>query len=68
MKMHHAGTLPIPLSMIAISIAVSAVVGMIAIAFFLRYLQVRTLKIFIYYRILLGIVILLLFFHMGHAR
>lgn len=68
MKMRHAGTLPIPLSMIAISIAVSAVVGLIAIAFFLRYLQVRTLRIFIYYRILLGIVILLLFFHMGHAR
>ncbi|MGH9709860.1 MAG: undecaprenyl-diphosphate phosphatase [Candidatus Acidiferrales bacterium] len=68
LKMHHAGTMALPMSMILISIAVSAVVGIIVIAFFLRYLQVRTLKIFIYYRILLGIVILILFFHMGHAR
>ncbi|HEV2615563.1 MAG TPA: undecaprenyl-diphosphatase UppP [Candidatus Acidoferrales bacterium] len=68
LKMHRAGTLALPFSLIFISIAVSAVVGIIVIAFFLRYLQVRTLKIFIYYRILLGIVILLLFFHMGHAR
>ncbi|HEV2287696.1 MAG TPA: undecaprenyl-diphosphatase UppP [Candidatus Acidoferrales bacterium] len=68
MKMHRAGTLLLPMSTIAISVAVSAIVGMIVIAFFLRYLQVRTLKIFIYYRILLGIVILLLvFLHMGHA-
>ncbi|HKV28449.1 MAG TPA: undecaprenyl-diphosphatase UppP [Candidatus Acidoferrales bacterium] len=68
LKMHRAGTLALPFSTIFISIAVSAVVGMIVIAFFLRYLQVRTLKIFIYYRILLGIVILLLFLQMGHAR
>lgn len=68
MKMHHAGTLEIPMSTIVISIAVSAIVGMIVIAFFLRYLQVRTLKPFIYYRILLGIVILaLVFLHKGHA-
>ncbi|MHB8541272.1 MAG: undecaprenyl-diphosphatase UppP [Candidatus Acidiferrales bacterium] len=68
-KLHQAGTLPFTLSTIVISIIVSAVVGLIAIAFFLRYLQVRTLKIFIYYRILLGIVILLLvFLHMGAAR
>lgn len=66
-KMHHAGALALPTSTIVISILVSAVVGMIVIAFFLRYLQVRTLKIFIYYRILLGIVILLLFLHMGRA-
>lgn len=66
-KMHHAGTLPIPLHTIAISIIVSALVGVVVIAFFLRYLQVRTLKIFIYYRILLGIVILLLFLRMGSA-
>jgi undecaprenyl-diphosphatase len=67
-KMHRAGALTIPVSTLAISIAVSAVVGIIVIAFFLCYLQVRTLKIFIYYRILLGIVILLLFLHMGTAR
>ena len=43
--------------------------GFAVIAFFTRYLQVRTLKIFIYYRILLRIVILLLvFLHRGAAR
>lgn len=67
LKMHHAGALAIPVSTLAISVAVSAIVGIIVIAFFLRYLQVRTLKIFIYYRILLGIVILFLFLRMGSA-
>jgi undecaprenyl-diphosphatase len=60
LKMHKAGTLDMPLSHVAISIGVSAVVGYLVIAFFLQYLQTRTLKIFIYYRILFGIVILLL--------
>lgn len=67
LKMHYAGALTIPVSTLAISVAVSAIVGIIVIAFFLRYLQVRTLKIFIYYRILLGIVILFLFLRMGSA-
>jgi undecaprenyl-diphosphatase len=54
---------------LAISVAVSAIVGYIVIAFFLRYLQTRTLKIFIYYRILFGIVVLLLaFLPLGFAR
>ena len=42
----------------AIGIAVSAAVGYAAIAFLLRYLQVRTLKIFIAYRLALGVIIL----------
>ena len=50
-------------------IAVSAVVGYAVIAFFLRYLQTRTLKIFIVYRFAFGIFILLLMFlHRGTAR
>jgi undecaprenyl pyrophosphate phosphatase UppP len=41
----------------------------VVIAFFLQYLQTRTLKIFIYYRILFGIVVLLLaFLPLGFAR
>ncbi|MGH9795930.1 MAG: undecaprenyl-diphosphatase UppP [Candidatus Acidiferrales bacterium] len=40
----------------------SAVSGYLVIAFFMRYLQTRTLKIFIVYRILFGIVVLLLAF------
>lgn len=37
---------------------VSAVVGYAAIAFLLRYLQARTLKIFVAYRLVLGVIIL----------
>lgn len=40
----------------------AAVSGYLVIAFFMRYLQTRTLKIFIVYRILFGIVVLLLAF------
>jgi undecaprenyl-diphosphatase len=48
---------------------VAAVSGYLVIACFLRYLQTRTLKIFIYYRIAFGIVVLLLaFLRMGYAR
>jgi undecaprenyl-diphosphatase len=69
LKLHHAGALDLPPSTLIISIAVSAVVGFVVIAFFLQYLQTRTLKIFIYYRIAFGIVILLLaFLHLGFAR
>ena len=69
LKLHHAGSLDLPPSTLIASIATSAVVGFIVIAFFLQYLQTRTLKIFIYYRIAFGIVILLLaFLHLGFAR
>jgi len=57
------------LAALLLGFVVSAVSGYLVIAFFLRYLQTRTLKIFIYYRIAFGIVILLLaFLHMGSAR
>jgi undecaprenyl-diphosphatase len=69
LKAHNAGALDIPLSTIAVAIAVSGIVGYLGIAFFLRYLQTRTLKLFIVYRILLGIVVLLVaFLHLGYAR
>ncbi|MGH9726948.1 MAG: undecaprenyl-diphosphate phosphatase, partial [Candidatus Acidiferrales bacterium] len=68
-KMQKAGTLGMPLSHVWISVGVSAIVGYVVIAFFLQYLQTRTLKIFVYYRILFGIVILLLaFLPLGFAR
>jgi undecaprenyl-diphosphatase len=67
-KMHKAGTLGMPLSHVSVGIAVSAITGYIVIAFFLQYLQTRTLKIFVYYRILFGIVILLLALRLGTAR
>jgi undecaprenyl-diphosphatase len=41
---------------------VAAISGYLVIAFFMRYLQTRTLKIFIYYRIVFGIIVVLLAF------
>lgn len=68
-RLRHAGALDLPLSTLAISIATSALFGYLVIAFFLRYLQIRTLKIFVVYRILFGIVVLLLvFLQIGTAR
>src|SRR6266699_1865911 len=52
----------VPLSTLLIAIAISAVVGYAVIGFLLRYLQTRTLKIFVVYRIIFGIFILLLRF------
>jgi len=46
----------------AVGFGVSALVGYAAIAFLLRYLQVRTLKIFVAYRLALGAIILLIEF------
>ena len=67
--LHKAGALEMPLSTLAISIAVSGVAGYLVIAWLLRYLQTQTLKIFIYYRIALGIIVLLLaFLHGNPAR
>jgi undecaprenyl-diphosphatase len=65
----HAGTLDLPLSTLFIAIAVSAIVGYAVIGFLLRYLQTRTLKVFVVYRILVGIIVLLLVaLHWGPAR
>jgi len=65
-KLHKAGALDLPLSTLAISILVSGVVGYLVIAFFLRYLQTRTLKVFIVYRLVFGIIVLVLaFLHTG---
>lgn len=66
---HKAGTMDISMSTLVIAIAVSAIVGYLVIGFLLRYLQTRTLKVFVVYRIALGILILLLvFLHLGHTR
>jgi undecaprenyl-diphosphatase len=43
-----------------VGIAVSAIAGYAVIAFFIRYLQVRTLRVFIYYRVIFGIIVLAL--------
>jgi undecaprenyl-diphosphatase len=59
-KMHKAGALDLPLSTLAISIVVSGITGYLVIALFLRYLQTRTLKVFIVYRLVFGIIVLVL--------
>jgi undecaprenyl-diphosphatase len=69
LKARHSGGLDMPMSTVLISIVVSGIVGYGVIALFLRYLQMHTLKLFVYYRILFGMLILLLvFLHSGHAR
>ena len=69
LRLRQSGALDLPMSTLLISIGVSALVGYLGIAFFLRYLQTRTLKIFVYYRIAFGIVVLLLaFLERGTAR
>lgn len=68
-RMQHSGAAGIPLSTIVTGIIVSAIVGYAVIALFLRYLQTRTLKLFVVYRIALGVVILLLvFLNKGFGR
>lgn len=57
-KMHKAGGLDLPLSTLTISVLVSGVAGYFVIAFFLRYLQTRTLKVFVVYRLVFGMMIL----------
>ena len=68
-KLHRAGGMELPLSTLLIAVSVSAAVGYAAIAVLLRYLQTRSYKIFVYYRLAFGIVILLLaFLRIGPAR
>jgi undecaprenyl-diphosphatase len=65
-KLHKAGAMELPLSTLVISILVSGIGGYLVIAFFLRYLQTRTLKLFVVYRLVLGIIIMfLVFFGVG---
>ena len=69
LRLHRAAGLDLPLSTLLVSILVSGIVGVAVIAFFLRYLRTRTLKFFVVYRLLFGIVILILaFLHWGSAR
>jgi undecaprenyl-diphosphatase len=67
-KLHKAGGLDLPLSTLLISILVSGVAGYFVIAFFLRYLQTHTLKLFVFYRLLFGIIVFVLAFLQAGAR
>jgi undecaprenyl-diphosphatase len=67
LKLHKAGNMDLPFSTLAIAVLISAIVGYAAIAGLLRYLQTRSLKIFVVYRLAFGIVILLLAFLRFHS-
>ncbi|MBZ5528046.1 MAG: undecaprenyl-diphosphate phosphatase [Acidobacteriia bacterium] len=69
LKLHRAGGLEVPFSTLAAAVLTAGIAGYFVIAFFLRYLQTRTLKLFIVYRLVFGIVILVWWFHQtGPAR
>jgi undecaprenyl-diphosphatase len=61
-KLHKAGGLELPMSTLLVSIVISGAAGYFVIAFFLRYLQTRTLKPFIVYRLVFGIAVLIFAF------
>jgi len=67
-KLHKASGLDLPLSTLLISILVSGIAGYFVIAFFLKYLQTHTLKVFVFYRLLFGIIVLVLAFLQAGAR
>jgi undecaprenyl-diphosphatase len=67
LKTHRAGAMDLPLSTLLIAVAVSAIVSYAVIAFLMRYLQTRSLKIFVVYRLAFGMFILLLAFLHYHA-
>jgi undecaprenyl-diphosphatase len=62
-KLHKVGGLDLALSTLIISIVVSGIAGYFVIAFFIRYLQTRTLKPFVIYRLVVGAMILAWAFH-----
>jgi undecaprenyl-diphosphatase len=45
---------------VIVGVLVSAVTGWIVIAFFLRFLRNHTLRFFVYYRIVFGIIVIAL--------
>ncbi len=61
MDVHKAGGLSPDMRMpFLVGVAVSAVTGWIVIAFFLRFLRTHTLRFFVYYRIIFGIIVIAL--------
>ncbi len=56
----HGGLTPEVRVQFLIGMVVSAVVGCVVIGFFLKYLRTNTLKFFIYYRIVFGIIVIAL--------
>ncbi len=67
-EMHKNGGIPADMRMAyPVGIIVSALVGIIVIAGFLKYLRHNSLSVFVWYRIVFGIIVIALafFFHIG---
>lgn len=60
LEIRHTGIPPEMRMPFILGIAISAVTGLAVIAFFMRYLQTQSLKIFVYYRVIAGIIIVAL--------
>lgn len=70
LKLHHVMKEGLPPGMatgFVVGMIVSAIVGYATIAWFIRYLGMKTLKVFIVYRIILGVAILLLGYFAGFS-
>jgi len=70
LKLHHVLKEGLPAGMatgFVVGMIVSALVGYATIAWFLRYLQTSTLRVFILYRIVFGILILGLGYFAGFS-
>jgi undecaprenyl-diphosphatase len=59
------GIAPGMITPFVVGIIVSAIAGYATISFFLKFLQFGTFKIFVYYRVVLGIIVLALAFFLG---
>lgn len=64
-EMHKLGMAPGMEGPFAAGVAASAIVGMASIGLFLRFLKAKTLRFFVWYRILLGLFVIALYFA-GH--
>ena len=56
----HGGLTPEVRVQFLVGMVVSAIVGTLVIGFFLKYLKTNTLKFFVYYRIIFGIIVIAL--------
>lgn len=68
LKLHHVMKEGLPPGMatgFVVGMIVSAIVGYATIAWFIRYLGLKTLKVFIVYRVIVGVLILLLGYFAG---
>lgn len=67
LEMYHEGIPPAMRLPLIVGVIVSAIVGYGVIAALMRYLERRTFKIFVVYRVALGVIVLLLGWGLRHA-